>query len=164
MPQMRASVCQSTSMAHVMLQRIAATWLAAGIVGMVGPGQGTDDAETIRSIEQRIAKAWVDSDRSTIDAILAPEWSVTDASGRVLTKEQVFHETFASTERRIDSMAIDDVRVRLFGDVAVATGRTRATGSYRGTASSVVLRFTDIFVRQDGRWRVVASHASLVAR
>ena len=147
-----------------MLQRMAATWLAVGVVGMVAAGQGTDDAEMIRSLEQRIAKAWVDRDRPTLDAILAPEWSVTDASGRVLTKEQVLDETFASTERRIDSMAIDDVRVRLFGDVAVATGRTRATGSYRGSVSSVVLRFTDVFVRHGGRWRVVASHASLVAQ
>lgn len=76
----------------------------------VGAGQGMDDAEMIRSTEQRIAKAWVDRDRSALDAILAPEWSVTDASGRVLTKAQVLDEAFASTERRIDSMAIDDVR------------------------------------------------------
>jgi hypothetical protein len=35
--------------------------------------------------------------------------------------------------------------------------------SYRGTSSSVVLRFTDVFVPGDGRWRAVASHGSLVA-
>ena len=121
-----------------------------------------DDAQAIAGIEQRIAKAWVERDRSTIDAMLAPEWSVTDASGQVLTKEQVLQETFGSTDRRIDSMTIDDVQVRLFGDFAVATGRTRATGSYRGASSSVVLRFTDVFVRRDGQWRVVASHGSLV--
>ena len=147
-----------------MLQGIAVAGLCAGIVGAVAIGQGTNDAEVIAGIEQRIAKAWVARDRSTIDAILAPEWSVTDASGQVLTKEQVLQESFGSTDRRIDSMVIDDVRVRLFGDVAVATGRTRASGSYRGTSSSVVLRFTDVFVRCDGRWRAVASHGSLVAQ
>jgi len=147
-----------------MLQLVAVTGLYAGILAVVGIGQGTNDAEVIAGIEQQIAKAWVERDRSTIDAILAPEWSVTDASGQVLTKEQVLRETFASTDRRIDSMAIDDVHVRLFGDVAVATGRTRASGSYRGTSSSVVLRFTDVFVRRDGRWRAVASHGSIVAQ
>lgn len=147
-----------------MLQGIAVAGLCAGIVGAVAIGQSTNDAEVISGIEQRIAKAWVERDRSTIDAILAPEWSVTDASGQVLTKEQVLQESFGSTDRRIDSMVIDDVRVRLFGDVAVATGRTRASGSYRGTSSSVVLRFTDVFVRRDGRWRAVASHGSLVAQ
>ena len=125
--------------------------------------EGTNDADVIAGIEQRIAKAWVERERSTIDAMLDPEWSVTDASGQVLTKEQVLQETFASADRRIDSMAIDDVQVRLFGDFAVATGRTRATGSYRGASSSVVLRFTDVFVRRAGQWRVVASHGSLVS-
>jgi ketosteroid isomerase-like protein len=126
-------------------------------------GQGSRDAETIAAIEQQLAKAWLSRDRAAIDAILAPEWSVTDAAGQVLSKEQVMQEVFGSTERRIEAMTIDDVNVRLFGDVAVATGRTRATGSYRGTSASVVLRFTDVFVRRGDRWQAVASHASAVA-
>jgi ketosteroid isomerase-like protein len=127
-------------------------------------GQTTGDGEAIARIEQQIAKAWVSHDRATIDAILAPEWSVTDASGHILTKQQVLDETFGSTDRRIDTMMIDDVRVRLYGNTAVTTGRTRATGSYRGTSSSVVLRFTDVFIRRDGRWQVVASHGSIVSQ
>ena len=119
-------------------------------------------AETIASIEQALVKAWLTHDRAAIDAILAPEWSVTDAAGQMLSKEQVMQESFGSSERRIEAMAIDDVRVRVFGDAAVATGRTRATGSYRGTSATVVLRFTDVFVRRGQSWHVVASHASAV--
>lgn len=125
-------------------------------------GQDANDLETISNIEQQIAKAWVSRDRVTIDTILAPDWSVTDAAGRVLTKQQVMQEGFESADRRIDTMTIDDVKVRTFGDMAVATGRTRATGSYLGTSSSVVLRFTDVFVRRGGRWQAVASHGSTV--
>ena len=125
---------------------------------------GSADIKAIEAIEQRIAKAWVDHDRAAIDAILAPEWSVTDANGQMLTKQQVMQESFGSTDRRIDRMVIDEVNVRLYGDVAVATGRTEATGSYRGTSASVVLRFTDAFVRRNGRWQAVASHGSTVAQ
>ena len=146
-----------------MLQGLAAIGLYAGLAGICVVGQGSNDAEVIAGIEQQLAKAWVERDRAAVDAILASDWSVTDASGQVLTKEQVIQETFASTDRKIDSMAVDDVQVRVFGDVAVATGRTRASGSYRGTSSSVVLRFTDVFVRREGRWQAVASHGSLVA-
>jgi ketosteroid isomerase-like protein len=127
-----------------------------------GLGPQSNDIETISNIEQQLAKAWVGRERATIDAILAPEWLVTDAAGRVLTKQQVMQESFDSADRKIDTMEIDDVTVRTFGDMAVATGRTRATGTYRGTSSSVVLRFTDVFVRRGGRWQVVASHASTV--
>jgi len=136
----------------------------AAVLGLDGFEQGSRDVEIISDIEQQLAKAWVNRDRATIDAILAPDWSVTDVAGRVLTKQQVMQESFDSADRRIEAMAIDDVKVRTFGDTAVATGRTRATGSYRGTSQSVVLRFTDVFVRRDGRWQAVASHGSTVAQ
>ena len=114
-------------------------------------------------LEERLARAWVERDRTFIEGVLAPDWSVTDGSGAVLTRQQVLDETFASTDRRIDAMTIDEVQVRMFGDTAVVTGRTRASGSYRGATSSVTLRFTDVFVLRQGRWQIVASHGSMVA-
>ena len=110
-----------------------------------------------------MARAWVERDRAFIDGLLASDWTVTDPSGRVLTKQQVLDETFSSTERRVESMTIDDVAVRFVGEIAIATGRTRASGSYRGQVASVVLRFTDVLARRDGRWQVVASHGTMVA-
>jgi ketosteroid isomerase-like protein len=59
-------------------------------------------------------------------------------------------------------MTVDDVHVRVFGELAVATGRTRATGSYRGDAAAVELRFTDVFVHRKGAWRIVVSQGTLV--
>jgi uncharacterized protein (TIGR02246 family) len=117
---------------------------------------------TIVDLEQRLAAAWVKGDRAFIEALLAPDWTVTDPSGRVLTRQQVLDETFLTTDRKIDAMTVDDLKVRVLGDTAVVTGRTRATGSYRGVSASVVLRFTDVFVRHDGRWQVITSQGTLV--
>ena len=125
--------------------------------------QGSDHAAAIVELEQRLAAAWVRGDRPFIEALLTPDWTVTDPSGRVLTKQQVLDETFLTTDRRIEAMSVDDVKVQILGDTAVATGRTRATGSYRGTVASVVLRFTDVFVLRDRRWQIVASHGTMVA-
>ena len=123
-----------------------------------------EQRDIIAELEQRIAQAWVNRDRAALEAILAPEWSVTDPSGHVLTRQQVLQQTFDSTDRRIDTMTVDDVEVRMYGDTAVATGRTQATGNYRGTAAVVVLRYTDVVVRRDGVWQVVASHGSFVSQ
>jgi uncharacterized protein (TIGR02246 family) len=131
------------------------------LLGAAAAGQTPSDATAIADLEQRLAKAWVTRDRAAIDAILAPDWSVTDVAGRVMTKPQVLQEILGSTDVRIESMVIDEVKVRLFGDTAVATGRTRATGSDRGKTSSVVLRFTDVFVRREGRWQAVASQGTI---
>jgi uncharacterized protein (TIGR02246 family) len=135
------------------------------LVAIAGAGatQGADAASQILDLEQRLAQAWVKGDRGFIEGLLAPDWSVTDPSGRILTRQQVIEETFSSADRRIDSMTVDEVNVRLFGNVAVATGRTQATGSYQGQKASVALRFTDVFHLRDGRWQVVASQGTVIA-
>jgi ketosteroid isomerase-like protein len=61
----------------------------------------------------------------------------------------------------IETLKMDDVLVRAFGDAAVVTGRTfAATGGAK--PESVTLRFSDFFVRRAGRWQIVASHATRV--
>jgi uncharacterized protein (TIGR02246 family) len=125
--------------------------------------QASGDQSAILELEQRLAAAWVSGDRAFIEGLLADDWTVIDQSGRVLTKRQVVDEAFASAERRIESMAVDEVQVRLLGDVAVATGRTRATGSYRGQQATATLRFTDVWVLREGRWQIVASQGTTIA-
>lgn len=119
--------------------------------------------DELNQLEQRLIKAWVEQDRKTVDAILSDDWAVIDPTGRVLTKAQVMEEGFESGVRKIESGVIDDVKVRLFNDVAVVTGRTLAEGSYQGTNVSVKLRFTDVCVKRNDDWQVVASQATLIA-
>lgn len=126
-------------------------------------GRNTKDVLELKAIQQRLIEAWVKKDRATIDSLLAGDWRVTDPTGQVLTKAQVMKE-LDSGERKLESGAIDDVEVRLFGNVAVVTGRTRATGSYQGNKVSVTLRFTDVFVKRRGAWRAVASQATVVGQ
>jgi ketosteroid isomerase-like protein len=120
--------------------------------------------EELRAIEQRLAKAWLSGDRDYINGILDDNWTVIDATGRVLNKRQVLKEAFEANERKIDSLQIDEVQVREFSGCAVVTGRTQATGRYKGSTMSVTLRFTDVFVRLAGRWKVVASQATLITQ
>ena len=128
-----------------------------------GAGQNADVASQLTQIEHRLVKSWIEGDRATVDSILASDWSVIDLTGRVLTKVQVMRE-FGSGERRIETGAVDDLSVRVFGDVAVVTGRSVLSGAYQGKRASVVQRFTDVFARRDGRWQVVASQGTQVAQ
>lgn len=125
--------------------------------------QTTTVAQQLSQIEQRLAKAAVDRDLETFNSILASDWTSIDLAGRVLSKSQVIQE-LASRERQIEAAIIDDIRVRELGEVAIVTGRTTATGSYQGQRSAVVLRFTDVFAKRDGRWQVVASQGTQVMK
>lgn len=120
-----------------------------------------DWTEELKQLEDRLIRAWIEHDREAIEALLSDDWAVIDPGGRLLTKAQVLQE-FASRDRDIESGSIDDLRIRTFGEVAVVTGRTTATGTYQGDRTSVKLRFTDVCVRRDGDWQVVASQATLL--
>lgn len=50
-----------------------------------------------------------------------------------------------------------EVKIRLFGDFAVIHARTHYTKPDGKTASG---RYTDIWTRQQGRWRCVAAHVT----
>jgi len=137
--------------------RHLAGWLAVAAIA-----QDMRAESTILDLEQRLSQAWVHGDRSFVEALLAPDWTVTDQTGQLLTKQQVLEEAFASTARRIDAITVDDVRVRLLGNVAIATGRIRATGSKQGQSISAAIRFTDVFELKEGRWQIVASQDTTI--
>lgn len=120
-----------------------------------------DAAEAITAIEHTLAAAWVAGDCDGWAAHIAPEWSVTHIGGELLRREEVLRMCRAP-DTRVASMESDDLEVRVFGAAAVATGRTTATTAGEAP-QTMVLRFTDVFVHRDGRWLVVASHATQVA-
>jgi hypothetical protein len=74
----------------------------------------------------------------------------------------VLGEVFDTHVHRIHQIGIDGVEVRLFGEAAVVSGRTHALGEFAGQSYDVWIRFTDVFVRRQGQWQAVASHASLL--
>jgi hypothetical protein len=122
----------------------------------------TDVTEHLRGIEERLATAWVDGDRFFIEQILSDDWTVIDLAGRILNKADVLEEAFDSEDRKIVSMHIDELSVRLFEGWAIVRGRTQAAGEYQGVVAEVRLRFTDVFAYRQGNWQVVASQATLI--
>jgi ketosteroid isomerase-like protein len=119
--------------------------------------------QTLAELQQTLAKAWVAGDRTTIESIIAPEWTSTGPDGTVATRAQVLADVFERHAHRIQQVEIDGVRVRVFGDAAIVTGRTHGVGSVSGTSYDVNIRFTDVFVRRGNHWQAVTSHASLLS-
>jgi ketosteroid isomerase-like protein len=125
------------------------------------PSNSTDTEELIQ-IERELAVAWPKGDKETIDRILAPDWSVTNALGQVQSKGQVMRDAFQSATLKVRSARVDEIEVRLFGNTAVVTGHSVSEGFYAGKPFRANLRFTDVFVQRMQRWQVVASHASAI--
>jgi ketosteroid isomerase-like protein len=124
----------------------------------------TADVARLREIQQELAEAWATRDRATIERLIAPDWVVTHIAGQRLTRTEVFEMMFGSDVTQTEPSTVDEVDVRVFGDAAVVTGRTRARGTQSGVPYDITLRFTDVFMRRAGQWQAVASHATQIGR
>jgi hypothetical protein len=54
----------------------------------------------------------------------------------------------------IHPYTVEDFDIRLYGDCALLSGRTRMTETYQGRPFQSHYRYIDTYVHQDGRWRV----------
>ena len=138
--------------------------LAAAVLSAAGlqPSQGPSaEVAQFKEIERNLAAAYLRGDRAFVDALLTDDWTSTDYQGRVWTKAKVL-AMFDGPRPPMAKAEIDVDHVRLLGDVAIVTGRSISAGRVEGRDVSVTQRYTDIYVRRDGRWRVVASHGTEV--
>ena len=146
----RADVLEPESFA-----RVRYTIRGGRVIYDASPADAT--ISELKEMQQRLRRALLEGNRDEYNAMLAPEWRVTHIDGRVLTREHVLAQMFPDGPSPLVDYAQDDIEVRVFGDSAVVTGRTTAQARDGGR---VVLRFGDFVVKRNGKWVIVASHAS----
>lgn len=126
-------------------------------------GQGSDAAtRALFDVENKWVEALVKSDIETLDSIFADTYVDTDEHSRRSGKEDVF-SLLKSGDLKLDSIKLSDMQVHLYGDAAVVTGSSVQAGNFLGSPLATNVIFTDTFVKQNGKWRAVASHRSVAA-
>lgn len=104
-------------------------------------------------------EALVRGDAAALDQIYADEFAYTTFDGKVRDKAQQLNFT-KSGDLRFESGQSDDVKIRVYKNTAVMTGRFTAKGQFRGKNIDVHERYTAVWVKKDGRWRLVAEQGS----
>lgn len=115
--------------------------------------------ERIRKLDQERIQAQIHADAAALDRIYADDFIGIGPSGTVRTKPQVLAD-FTSHELTFQSITTDEVRIRVYGNTAVETGRSTMAGQDKGKIVPRDNRFTRVWVRRQGRWRLVANHYS----
>jgi ketosteroid isomerase-like protein len=98
-------------------------------------------------------KAIVRKDLPAIANNMCDDFRQIRVSGEIVDKAN-FLRDITSPELTIDPYAVEDFDIRLYGDVALLSGRTRMTGRYAGMPFTSHYRYIDIYVLRDGRWQV----------
>ena len=100
-------------------------------------------------------QAIVRKDRAAIEANMAEDFRQIDGSGNLETKTS-FVEGIVSDQLEIDPYSVEEFDVRVFGDIALLSGRTRMTGRYAAKPFTSHYRYIDAYVRRNGEWKVVS--------
>jgi ketosteroid isomerase-like protein len=92
---------------------------------------------------------------------IADDFIVTLANGQVQPySRSAAREAFASGVYHVESVAVGDVRVKVFGDAAVVTAIQTEKSQTNGQNSSGRFQYTHVWVKRGDRWQVVAAHVT----
>jgi ketosteroid isomerase-like protein len=120
------------------------------------------DEHGIRELEQRLKAAMMTSDVDVLDALLADDLTFVDATGKLWSKADDLNGHRYGLQR-IDSLAIDEQNVRVYGTFAITVTRVSISGTFAGTPFAGSLRYTRTWGDVNGAWKVVAAQCGLTA-
>ncbi|HEX2203029.1 MAG TPA: nuclear transport factor 2 family protein [Longimicrobium sp.] len=119
--------------------------------------------EELREAHQALAKAELDRDVEALKRLIHEQFMGVDPSGALLGRDDVI-ETYTGELFILQSLVVEEQHVRVAGDTGVVTadsimrGRT-PTGDFERR-----VRFSDVYVREGGAWRLFASHVTPLSR
>lgn len=126
--------------------------------------QATHDGD-VRQLQQ-LETVWNEAhergDVDALDKLWADDMEVAVPKMPVMTKADVLK--FARSGRmKFTTYRTSDIRVRVYDNAAVVTGRVQRNRSMHGQEISDDWRFTKVYIRTSGQWRVVSFQASEAA-
>ena len=122
--------------------------------------QRSNIEQVIRQLDGERIQAQIGADAAALDRIYADDFIGVGPSGTVRTKKQVILD-FTSGTLKFQSITTDEVQVRVYENTAVETGLSTMDGQDKGKTVPRNTRFTRVWVKQQGFWRLVANHYSV---
>ena len=128
------------------------------------PSKLSKAEEEVRRLERQWLDAYEQNDAEAMERIVADDFTITFPNGAMQTKPQLM--TMVKSPRRPGQprmrFTTEGVRSRAYGDTVILLGRVVTEYERDGKTVKEQSRYTDTYVRRDGRWQVVASHLSNV--
>lgn len=137
-------------------------WLLALLVGVATSAVAVESNQATQQLLRAEAAACQAFETGNADAVrntLTADFTLVDSHGNVTDLEQNLAEV-AAREPFYDEFRNHDQQVRLYGDTALIVGITSIRGRADGKAFAADFRYTDTWIRRNGRWLLAASHAS----
>jgi len=116
---------------------------------------------------KQIENDWVDAQKTKnaekLGDILADNWVGLGWDGKRTDKAKALAE-MKTPGNSLDTIEMGPMTVRVFGNTAVVTGSDTEKSMEDGKDTSGKYVWTDVFVKQNGKWRAVASQSTKVPK
>jgi hypothetical protein len=96
-----------------------------------------------------------------LDRIYADGLVFVNTHGQLLTKTQRLEDLRAGNLKFL-SFGRDDYRLHVYGNTVIMTGRATSVVEYQGKVNRTPRQFTNVYVKLDGHWRLVAHQATTI--
>lgn len=118
----------------------------------------------LKEVERKWSETEMRGDAQAVERILADDFIVT-SMGAVANKKMVLASL---SNFALKSFDIEDLQARVYGDAGVTTGRSELKGRYKDQNNDVDVsgsyRFSRMYIKRQGEWRMVAAHVSDAAQ
>jgi ketosteroid isomerase-like protein len=115
----------------------------------------SNDTEVLRDLNENFIRAVNESDAAWFDRNVTSDFLNSNADGSLSDRAQFLSQI--AKPPSVVGIRAEDVRIRVLGDVAIIHGRTTFTKADRKPGAG---RYTDVYVRERGRWLCVAAHVT----
>jgi ketosteroid isomerase-like protein len=125
--------------------------------------QQATDAATVRALELKWAEAYKLRRFDLLSSYLDDDCVSTFEDGSVFGKLGVI-SYIARPSVHVEVAEMSDLKVRIHGGTAVVTGAYHEQGDTDGKRYDYHDRFTDVWMKVRGNWKLIASHYSIPAQ
>jgi len=117
-----------------------------------------DLAKAVKDYDQ----AQIEGNRTELVRLLADDYTLVNSAGKTETKAQFVAESSAPGFK-LEPFVVKEAIEKVWSDGAVMGGVAHLKGVDGGKPFEVDLRFSDIWAKRNGKWRVIYTHASRAA-
>jgi len=144
-----------------MRQAIALSTLLLLSACQSGPPAANASEETLRAANAAYDKALIAGDAKALGEVYSDDFRIIDADAEVHGKADQIR--FMTEQVDLLHAKTDDIRVRMLSpDAALLTGRFMGRYRLDGQEADFTERYTSIWVRDRGKWRLTHEHSSVV--
>jgi uncharacterized protein (TIGR02246 family) len=134
-----------------------------------GQAQNKKSKGTSKPEQEVVAlnRVWADAitkgDAGVLDRLFADDMIVTSGSGAIRDKAGEIKDAAGAPDPDFvwtRPFTTEDVRVRIYKDAAAVTGLAKWAFKYKGQEVNQERRYTQMYVKQQGQWKIVAQQVS----